>query len=144
MTVFDVVAALSFTKKDPLRGTPNDELARKDYKPFLINRTFSYHPDAIFNANEMNMHPDLDLELQNDFYINILSKRKRYAKWIKPETSENLEMVMEYFGYGRTKALEALTVLTVDDITMIHDKMYRGGVSNAKRKNNKRPRGDNT
>ena len=110
-----------------MRGTENDELAEKDYKPFLVNRSLSYHLDSLEDANEMNGLGHLDHLLQYDFLLNSLRPRKRFAKWIKPEQNENLEIVMEYFGYNRVKAERAIEVLTKEQITMIKEKIIKGG-----------------
>jgi hypothetical protein len=119
--------SVSATKKNLMRGTANDELAEKGYKPFLTNRSMSYHQDAILYANEMNMRPHLDNKPQYEYFINTLRKRKRYAKWAKQSPDASVEMVMEYFGYGRSKAEEALRVLTDEQLAMIEVALDRGG-----------------
>ena len=119
--------SVSATKKNLMRGTANDELAEKGYKPFLTNRSMSYHQDSILYANEMNMRPHLDNKLQYSYLLNTLRKRKRYAKWAKQTPDASVEMVMEYFGYGRSKAEEALRVLTDEQLAMIEVALDRGG-----------------
>ena len=124
---FDYVNSVTSTKKDMMRGTENDELAEKGYNPFLTNRSLSYHSDCVLYANEMNLVGHLDHLLQYDFLLNSLRPRKRFAKWIKPEQNEDLVSVMEYFGYNRVKAERAITVLTKDQITMIKERLIKGG-----------------
>jgi hypothetical protein len=119
--------SVSATKKNLMRGTANDELAEKGYKPFLTNRSMSYHQDAILYANEMNMRPHLDNKLQYSYLLNTLRKRKRFAKWKKQEPDATVEMVMEYFGYGRAKAEQALRILTDEQLTMIEIALDKGG-----------------
>jgi len=128
MNPFDYVNSVTFTKKDMMRGTENDELAEKDYVPFLVNRSLSYHEDCILFANEINQRSHLDHLLQYDFFINIIRPRKRFAKWAKPTKDEDLEAVMEYFGYSRVKAQSAITVLTNEQIAMIKEKLIKGGI----------------
>jgi len=128
MNPFDYVNSVTFTKKDMMRGTENDELAEKDYVPFLVNRSLSYHEDCILFANEINQRSHLDHLLQYDFFINIIRPRKRFAKWAKPTKDEDLEAVMEYFGYSRVKAQSAITVLTNEQVTMIKEKLIKGGI----------------
>jgi hypothetical protein len=36
-------------------------------------------------------------------------------------------LVKEYFGYSNEKAKEALTVLSDEQLTMIKEKLYKGG-----------------
>lgn len=124
---FVYVDSVCSTKKNLMRGTANDELAEKEYKAYLTNRSLSYHQDAIFYANEMNRRPQLDNKLQYEFLLNSLRKRKRYAKWQKQKADASVDMIMEYFGYGRTKAEQALQVLTDDQLTMIEKALDKGG-----------------
>ena len=57
---------------------------RKDYKPFFINRSLSYQPDLIYNANMMNEYPMLDTKAHYDFLHQTVEKKKRPFKgWIK-------------------------------------------------------------
>jgi hypothetical protein len=36
---------------------------------------------------------------------------------------------MEYFGYSSEKALEALNILTEEQLSMIREKLFKGGKS---------------
>lgn len=127
---FQFLDSINWTKEDIL-----DPEAENEYKPFIINRSLSYHPDAIFQANDMNERSSLDGTLQYAYFINSLSKRKRFAKWVKPFSDENVTAVMEYFQIGRLKALEALKILSEEQVSMIHDSLKKGGVKNESRKN---------
>ena len=124
---FVYVDSVSYSKKNLMRGTANDELAEKGYKPFLTNRSFSYHQDSILYANEMNIRSQLDAKLQYEYLLNSLRKRKRYSKWKKQNPDESVEMIMEYYGYGRSKAEEALRVLTDAQLAMIEVALDKGG-----------------
>ena len=125
---FEYVDALSFSKKDMMRGTENDELSEKSYVPFLVNRSLSYHIDAVLEANQMNLCAHLDSKLQFDFLLNTLRKRKRFAKWCKPVSNNDLEAVMEYFKYNRSTAEQALKCLTAEDMSTIYSKIDKGGI----------------
>ena len=124
---FVYVDSVSYTKKNLMRGTANDELAERGYKPFLANKALSYHQDAILYANELNRRPQLDNKLQYEFLLNSLRKRKRYAKWQKKVDDVSLELIMEYFGYGRAEALQAMKVLTDEQLAMIEVALDKGG-----------------
>jgi hypothetical protein len=124
---FIFVDSVSYTKKNLMRGTANDELAEKGYKPYLTNRSLSYHQDSILFANEMNMRPTAEYKWQYEFLLNSLRKRKRFAKWKKQEPDAAVEMIMEYFGYGRSKAEDALRVLTDEQLAMIEVALDKGG-----------------
>jgi alpha-amylase/alpha-mannosidase (GH57 family) len=75
----------------------------------------------------MNIHHHIDNRLQFDFLINIVRKRKRFSKWLKPEIASDVEVVKEYYGYNNEKARQALTLLTPEQITMIKKKVFKGG-----------------
>ena len=51
ITPFSFVEAASNTKEDIIR---DGDATEKDYNAFVINRSLSYFPDAIFDAQEMN------------------------------------------------------------------------------------------
>ena len=97
------------------------------YVPFLTNRAFAMHMDTILFAEEMNQAHRLGPELQYDFYYHAIRKGKRFGFPKKPDETENLDVVMEYFQYSREKALEALNILTKDDIIHIKKSLERGG-----------------
>ena len=125
---FVYVDSVTYSKKNLMRGSANDELAEKLYKPFMTNRSLSYHQDAILYANEMNMRAYLDAKLQYEYLLNTLRKRKRKgSKWSKDKPDATVEMIMEYYGYGRAKAEQTLRVLTDEQLTMIEVALDKGG-----------------
>lgn len=127
MSPFDFLNAINFTKEDLFEKDPQ---AAKDYNAFLINRGLSYFPDTIFYANQMNQQSGLDKDMQFFFFLNTITKKKRFSKWSKkdPET-ESLQLVKEYYGYSSEKATEALKILSEENLIMIKEKLYKGGKS---------------
>ncbi len=123
MNPFEYVNAINTTKKDIMI----DDLAEKAYNSFIINRSLSYFNDTVLMANEMNINHHLDNRLQFDFFINIVRKKKRFSKFMKPETVSDVEAVREYYGYNNEKARQALTLLTSDQINELKKKVYKGG-----------------
>ena len=123
MNPFEYVNAINTTKKDIMI----DELAEKAYNPFIINRSLSYFNDTVLMANEMNINHHLDNRLQYDFFINIVRKKKRFSKFMKPETVSDVEVVKEYYGYNNEKARQALSLLTSEHINELKKKVYKGG-----------------
>jgi len=123
MNPFEFVKAISYTKKDIMV----DELIEKEYNPFIINRAFSYYPDTILYANEMNLNAHLDSRLQFDFFINIIKKRKRFSPWLKPSEVENLEVLKEYYGYSNEKAKSVLSLFNNKQIENLKERIYKGG-----------------
>jgi len=120
---FQYIHAISYSKKDLMV----DDIAEKEYVPFMVNRGLSYFGDTVLMANEMNVNNVLDKRLQFDFLINIVRKRKRFSKWIKPNLESDVEAIKEYYGYSNQKARHALSLLTPEKIKIIKQKVYKGG-----------------
>ena len=124
MTPFDFINAINLTKKNLFE----DPQAEKDYLPFLVNRGLSYFPDTVLYANEMNRNSGIPKDWQFSFFLNTIPKKKRFSKWHKKDAdSESLTLIKEYFGYSSEKALEALSILSDDQLSMIKEKLYKGG-----------------
>ena len=123
MNPFEYLNAINNTKKDIMV----DDIAEKGYNSFMVNRGLSYFNDTVLMANEMNVNHTIDNRLQFDFLINIVRKKKRFSKWIKPETVSDVEVVKEYYGYSNEKAKQALSLLTSDQINELKKKVYKGG-----------------
>lgn len=125
MNPFDFLNAINLTKKDLFAEDPQ---AKKDYAPFIVNRGLSYFPDTVLYANEMNRNAGIAEDWQFSFFLNSISKKKRFSKWHKKDAeTESLRLVMEYFGYSSEKANEALNILTDEQLSMIKEKLYKGG-----------------
>ena len=122
MNPFDFLNSINSTKKDIMV----DDIAEKQYNAFMVNRGLSYFHDTILMANEMNINHHIDNRLQFDFLINIVRKKKRFSKWLKPETFSDVEAVKEYYGYSSNKARQALTLLTNEQIELLKKKVYKG------------------
>ena len=123
MNPFDFLNAINHTKEDIMV----DDIVEKQYNPFMINRGLSYFNDTVLMANEMNLNAHLDNRLQFDFFINIVRKKKRFSKWMKPETFSDVEAVKGYYGYSNEKARQALSLLTKEQIQLLKKKVYKGG-----------------
>ena len=99
----------------------------KNYPPYIINKCMSHHMDTVLYANEMNMKHDIPSRLQYDFYIHIVRPRKRFSPWAKKDSIDYLEIVKEYYGYNDDKALQALRILTKDQLDYIKKALSKGG-----------------
>ena len=89
----------------------------------------SHHMDTVLYANEMNMCSHLPNRLQYDFFINIVRPRKRFSPWGKKDKVNDLEVVKEYYGYSNEKALQALRVLTREQLNYIKKRIDVGGTA---------------
>jgi len=125
MNPFDYLNSINHTKEDIM----DDDIKEAAYNAFLINRSLSYFQDTVLLANEMNRYHHLDNKLQYHFLINITRKRKRFSKWIKPDTVSDIEVVKEYYGYSNEKARQAITLLSPQQLELIRKKVDRGGRS---------------
>ena len=123
MTPFDYLNSINYTKEDVM----HDDIDEKQYVPYVINRSLSYFPDTVAMANEMNRWHHIDNKLQFAFLINIVRKRKRFSKWNKPDSDNDIEAVKEYYGYSNEKARQALSLLSPEQINDIKKKVNKGG-----------------
>ena len=123
MNPFEYLNSINYSKNDIMV----DDIAEKHYNSFMVNRSLSYFPDTVMFANEMNRWHHLDSRLQFDFLINTIRKRKRFSKWIKPNKENDIDVIKEYYGYSNEKARQALSVLSPEEITIIRNKVNKGG-----------------
>ena len=122
---FDYVNSILQNKKNLIV----DELTEKDYSPFLVNRSLSYHKDCVLYANEMNRRHLADKKLQYDFLLNTIRSQKRpFAKWVKSEKSDNLECIKQVFGLSDQKAREAMRLLSNEQIQQLKEQTDTGGL----------------
>jgi hypothetical protein len=125
MSPFDFTNAICDTKQELIV----DDITEKQYNAFMVNRSLSYHYDTVLLANEMNRRAFLDKKLQFDFLLNTVRKKKRFAKWAKPMSYENLSLVKEYYGYSDDKARQVLSLLNDAQIEQLKERTFKGGKS---------------
>ena len=123
MTPFDYLNTINDTKQDIMET----ELDERSYVPFVINRSLSYFADTVGLANVVNQHHHIDKKLQYHFLINIIRKRKRFSKWIKPDLVSDMEVVKQYYGYSNDKARQVLHLLSPEQIEELRKKVSKGG-----------------
>ena len=121
----DWLNSINFTKEDL---TVDDPDTVKDYPAYIVNRCLSGHLDTVLYANEMNLHPNLDKDMQYQFFLNSLRKRKRFSPWLKKDKVQNLNIVKQYYGYSNEKALQALRLLTNEQLDYIKKRLETGGM----------------
>ena len=123
MNPFEFVNSVTYSKQDMM-----NDVNEKEYAPFLVNRSLSYHQDCVLYVNEMNKRFDVSHKLQYHYLLNTIRKRKRFAKWSKPELADDLKVVMDYYLVSREKAEEYLKILKQKDIGILKTRMNKGGV----------------
>jgi hypothetical protein len=124
MELKDWLNSINFTKENLIEQDPT---LKKDYAPYIINRCLSGHIDCVLFANEMNIHHQLDKDMQYSFYLNSLRKRKRFSPWLRKDKVTDLECVKSYYGYSNEKASQALKILSKEQINFIKQKLEIGG-----------------
>ena len=121
----DIIPSIQQTKKVVV--TAENE---RDYVPFVVNRSISFHLDMVMAANEMNMNPSTDNLLQYHYLLNTVRAYKRpFQKWQKRDTIENLDAVKEYYNYSNEKAKDALSLLSNAQIEEIKKSLNKGGLN---------------
>jgi len=123
MSPFDYLNAINDTKKNIIV----DDITEKKYNSFMVNRGLSYFQDAVIVANEMNRYHNTDNKLQFDFLINMIRKRKRFSKWLKPQIESDIEVIKLYYGYSNEKARQVLSLLSPHQIDGLKKKVNTGG-----------------
>ena len=121
----DWLNSINFNKDDL---TSEDPECIKEYPSYIVSRCLSGHLDTILYANEMNLHPNLDKDMQYQFFLNSLRKRKRFSPWLRKDKVDNLNIIKKYYGYSNEKALQALRLLTQQQLDYIKKRLDTGGM----------------
>lgn len=120
----DFLKDINTGKQNLLRQDPE---ARKDFPPFLINRNLANFVDTILYVEELNMRPYMDKDLQYDYLIHSINKRKRFAKTPKPQKEEDIELLKRYFMVNNEKADQYYALISEDDMQEIRKQFVTGG-----------------
>ena len=125
----DYLYSINQSKKNILDDDPS---AVKKYPPYVVNRCLSSFTDTVLYANEMNKNSQLPNKMQYDFFLNSVKPRKRFSPWARKDSIDYLDVVKEYYGYNDDKALQALRILTKNQLDKISYLLRKGG-NNGKR-----------
>ena len=125
----DYLYSINQSKKNILDDDPD---AAKKYPAYVVNRCLSSFTDTVLYSNEMNKNSHLPPKMQYDFFINSVKPRKRFSPWARKDSIDYLDVVKEYYGYNDDKALQALRILTKDQLDKITYLLRKGG-NNGKR-----------
>ena len=122
----DWLNSVNLTKEDI---TVDDPSAIKKYPSFIVNKCMSAHIDCIMFANEMNLNHHISKDLQYHFYLNSLRRKKRYSPWLRKDKIKDLDVVKQYYGYSNAKAIQALKILTKEQLNYIKKRIDVGGTA---------------
>ena len=121
----DYLNAINFNKKNLMDS--DDELWKKKYPAFIVNKILSGFRDCINLVSTVNYYHFLDKDIQFQFLLNSIRSKKRFSPFLRANKLKNIECVKEYYGYSNDKAKSALDILTKDQIKLIKEKLYKGG-----------------
>ena len=120
----DWLNSINFNKNNLIEEDPS---SIRDYPPYIVNRCLSGHLDTILFANEMNRYSFLDKDIQYNFYLNTLRKKKRFSPWLRKDKVTDLQSVKQYYGYSNEKASQALKILSKQQLDYIKQRLETGG-----------------
>ena len=124
MELKDWLNSINFNKENLIKENPD---IVKQYPPYIINRCLSGHLDCVMFANEMNINHHLSKDLQYHFYLNSIRKKKRFSPWLRKDKIKDLDVVKQYYGYSNDKAIQALKILTKEQLNFIKERIDVGG-----------------
>ena len=127
MKLSEYLNAINYTKKN-LFDT-EDESVEKEYAPFVVNRCLSYFIDTVLYVNEVNQRGHMPKRMQFDYLHGSIRKNKRYSKWLRRESEENLDLVKRMYGYSDSKARAIMDILSESDFEWMREKVNEGGES---------------
>ena len=113
--------------KNNLMDEDSDPAWESNYPSYVINKCMSHLMDTVMYANEMNQYSNISKKMQYDFYIHIVRPRRRFSPWGKKQKIDDLDLVKRYYGYSTDKAIQALRILSPNQIDYIKDKLNKGG-----------------
>lgn len=101
----------------------------KAYSPYLVTFNFSLFQDTILMANEVNRLYDITPQMHYDYLCGKIRPRSRFKKWPKKDkiNAENIALIKEVYKYSTGKALQALSILSDQQIRWIQENQEKGG-----------------
>ena len=118
--------SINFTKKDLMKSEDKEWI--KKYPAFIINKILSGFSDTIMLVNEVNRNHFLDKDMQYSFLLNSIRSKKRFSPFLRASKLKDIECVKEYYGYSNDKAKSALDILTNEQLKLIKEKLFKGGI----------------
>ena len=122
----DYLNSINFTKKDLMKSEDKEWI--KKYPAFIINKILSGFQDTIMLVNEVNRNHFLDKDMQYSFLLNSIRSKKRFSPFLRASKLKNIDLVKEYYGYSNEKAKSALDILTKEQLKLIKERLYKGGI----------------
>lgn len=111
-------------------------ISDKEYNSYMVNRGLSQFRDTVLFAQVMNEKSQyLSPQMQYDFYrLGITHKKKRFAKWHKPDKLEQIEMLARHFDLSIRIMENYVSLLSDEQIIEILNTLDQGGRAKQTRK----------
>jgi len=122
----DYLPAINYTKKNLMDS--DDPMWEKKYPAYMVNKVLSGFQDTVMLCNEMNRNHFIDRDMQFQFLLNSIRSKKRFTPFLKASKIKDIECVKEYYGYSNDKAKSALDILTKEQLKLIKERLYKGGI----------------
>lgn len=114
-----------------ISGSKEDIWTEEDsgtYCKYVITHALSCYYDCAMLASVMDQYPDIPEKMHYDFLrLSVSPKKKRFAKWHKPEKDEAVEFLGEWFGISRSKARQFLKLISGEDLQKLQNSYDTGG-----------------
>lgn len=104
-----------------------EEVDKKSYSAYIINKALSFFSDTIFLANEINKYGGCDPSQHYDFLYHSVPKRRRYSKWFKSNKYDVVDLLCEHYNLRQERALEIVNVLSDSELQAIKADLDKGG-----------------
>lgn len=121
---FQFANDICFDKRDIDKDTVN-----RFYEPWMVNRILSLYKDTCIIANELNVSkiPAEEKYAQYKFFLHTISKKKRFAKWVKRNVSDDIEIICNYYKCSVREASSYLKLLSLEQLNEMQKQMRTGG-----------------
>lgn len=125
MSPFDYINNISSSTESIWAG----DISEKEYPGYMINRGLSQYRDTVLFAQEMNMKgPYISNRMQYDFYLlGISHKKKRFAKWHKPDKLEKIERLAAHHGINIRMMEQYASLMSESDFDSLLAQLETGG-----------------
>lgn len=113
----------------PYLGDDEDAINDSKYPRWMMTHSLSTLEDCVLLANELSIRSGvLDNKMHYDFLYHAIPKRRKRPYFQKSKRdSKDVELVMRVYGYSRSKAEEALSILGTLDLVEMEREWVEGG-----------------
>lgn len=105
------------------------EESPSEYNSYMMNRALSQFRDTVLYAQAMNQLGEYaEPKMQYDFYLGAIQpKKKRFAKWYKPEKMEIAQKLSQHHTINQKVMEQYLELIPEETIDMMMKQLEKGG-----------------